>query len=439
MIKPILASIFALFLLSSCANLFQTQQKVFRNKEVKVVSIDQSSNIFSSLSEPSIVINKNTNNNIIAGSIYDNVYTSLDAGNTWKNRHLVSPYGVFGDPCLASDNKGNVYYLHLSNPPVKTDSTYLIDRIVIHRSTDQGKTWDKGTGIGYNPPKQQDKHWIGIHPETGALAVTWTEFDKYESHKPGDHSRILFSRSDDFGKTWSDPVKINQIDGDCLDDDYTTEGAVPVWDKKGNVYVAWAYGNNIYFDRSEDGGKTWLDKDIVAANQPEGWNYEIPGVFRANGMPVLAIDQSDGKYAGTLYINWTDQRNGKNDTDVFIIKSTDGGKTWSKALRVNKDKTKTHQYLSWMSVDPITGFIYIVYYDRSKYKDKKTDVSLAISKNGGKTFVTKTVSDSPFIPKKFIFMGDYNNIDAYNNLVVPIWTELTKDHIGIKTAPIKMK
>ncbi len=428
-----------LLLLSSCSNLFEFQQKTFINSSPEVITIDQSPFLFSALSEPSIVINKKADNNIVAGSIYDNVYVSKDVGKHWVKNHLQSPYGVFGDPCLASDYEGNLYYLHLSNAPIKTDTTYLIDRIVIQRSDDGGKTWTKGIGIGYNPPKQQDKHWVGIHPLTGSLAVTWTEFDKYESHDPNDHSRILFSRSDDKGTTWTKPVKINRFDGNCLDDDQTVEGAVPVWDKKGNIYVAWAYNNKIYFDRSFDGGKTWLDKDIIAADQPGGWNYDIPGVYRANGIPVLAIDHSNGKYEGTLYINWTDQRNGKNDTDVFIIKSTDKGKTWSKPKRVNTDQTKTHQYLTWMSVDPKTGYIYIVYYDRSKYPDNRTDVTVAMSTDGGNTFVTKTVSDRPFIPQKEVFMGDYNNIDAYNGIVVPIWTELTRKHIGIKTTVLNVK
>ncbi len=437
--KKILFAILLPLLISSCANLFQTQQKAFRKASGKVITVDQSPFLFSALSEPSVVINKNTKNNIVAGSIYNNVYVSKDTGAHWQKGRLKSPYGVFGDPCLASDHKGNLYYLHLSNPPHKTDSTYLIDRIVIQRSSDNGLTWTKGTGIGYNPPKQQDKHWVGIQPETGSLAVTWTEFDKYESRNPKDHSRILFSRSDDRGETWTQPVKINQFDGDCLDDDQTTEGAVPVWNKEGNIYVAWAYNNKIYFDKSTDGGKTWLKKDIVATDQPGGWNYDVPGVFRANGMPVLAIDQSNGKYSGTLYINWSDQRNGTDDTDIFLIKSTDKGRTWSKPFRVNTDKTKTHQYLTWMSVDPVTGYIYIVYYDRSKYKDNQTDVTVAMSTNGGKSFVTKTVSERPFIPKKGIFMGDYNNIDAYDGIVIPIWTELTKKHIAIKSTTIKVK
>jgi hypothetical protein len=414
-------------------------QQAFVQKINKVVVLKETKNIFSGLSEPSICINKANTNNIIGGSIYDNVHVSDNQGLTWKNMHLKSKHGVFGDPCLASDDKGNIYYLHLANPGGSRSSKEFLSSIVIQKSTDEGKTWTDGVAIGYNNNTVQDKHWIAIDPKTGALAVTWTEFDAYDSKKPEDHSRILFSRSDDFGSTWTKPISISQFEGDCQDDDYTTEGAVPVFDKQGNIYVAWAWNEKIYFDKSTDGGKTWLDKDIVIAHQPEGWTYDIPGTYRANGMPILCIDNSSGEHSGTLYVNWSDQRNGTNDTDIFISKSTDKGKTWTKPKRVNKDKTQTHQYLTWMQIDPITGYIYIVYYDRSKYDDNQTDVSLSISTDGGESFNQKTISDRPFTPRKILFMGDYNNIDAYNGIITPIWTDYNDKKLRILSTTIKFE
>ena len=389
-------------------------------------------NPFSGLSEPSICINKTDTTNFVAGSIYDNVHVTNDSGKTWHNSHLHSRYGVFGDPCLASDFFGNIYYLHLAIPGNSRTSDEFLSSIVIQKSTDKGKTWTDGVAIGYNNKHDQDKHWIGIHPLTGELAVTWTEFDKYDSKNPDDHSRILFSKSTDFGETWTKPLKINQLDGDCLDSDDTVEGAVPVFDKQGNIYVAWAYHNKIYFDKSTDGGKTWLDQDIVVADQPHGWDYEIADVFRANGMPVLGIDNSNSAYKGTLYINWSDQRNGTDDTDIFIAKSTDGGQTWSKPKRVNTDQTQTHQYLTWMAIDPVTGYIYIVYYDRSRYQDNQTDVTLSYSTDGGEIFKSIPVSEKPFKPSKQAFVGDYNNIDAYQGVVTPIWTDLSGHTLSIK-------
>ena len=447
--KHIFYALVGLILLSACHSTQKTFQKQTEKTEItpknpviqktKVVTIMEKPNPYSALSEPGICINKADTTNIIAGSIFNNVHISYDSGKTWQNKQLRSKYGVFGDPCLASDRRGNIYYLHLAAPGFNRNSKEFLSSIVLQKSTDKGKTWTDGVAIGYNNAHQQDKHWVGIHPVSGELAVTWTEFDQYESHNPKDKSRILFSKSTDFGETWTQPVKINQYDGDCLDSDNTVEGAVPVFDKKGNIYVAWAYQNKIYLDKSTDGGKTWLQNDIVVADQPDGWEYDVPGMYRANGMPVLDIDHSNGKYAGTLYVNWSDQRNGTDNTDIFISKSTDGGQTWSSPKKVNTDNTQTHQYLTWMKIDPTTGYIFIVYYDRSRYDDNRTDVSLAYSFDGGETFQSIIISEKPFEPRKNIFTGDYNNIDAYQGIITPVWTDLTGHTLSIKTCTIRLK
>ena len=72
----------------------------------------------------------------------------------------------------------------------------------------------------------------------------------------------MFSMSKDEGKTWTKAIKINEVDGDCIDSDNTTEGAVPAVGPEGELYVSWAGPAGLVFDRSFDGGKTWMDKDI---------------------------------------------------------------------------------------------------------------------------------------------------------------------------------
>jgi len=177
----------------------------------------------------------------------------------------------------------------------------------------------------------------------------------------------------------------------------------------------------------------------VATTQPGGWNFDLPGLNRTNGMPVTGVDISKSKYSGTIYINFSDQRNGKDNTDIFVIKSTDGGNTWSKPIKVNNDTTKTHQFLTWMSVDPKTGYIYIVYYDRSKYNDNKTDVVLAVSTDGGNSFINTTISEKPFKVRSDVFFGDYININAFDGLVRPIWTRLDNNILSVWTALIETK
>jgi hypothetical protein len=157
-------------------------------------------------------------------------------------------------------------------------------------------------------------------------------------------------------------------------------------------------------------------------------------------MPVTRVDLSNSPHKGTIYINWADASNGADNTDIFLASSSDHGNTWSKPVKINTDLTKTHQFFPWMDVDPVTGAIYVVYYDRSKYTDWQTDVVLATSTDGGKTFSNEVISDSPFVaPGGGVFFGDYNNISAYNGRVRPIWTRYENNKLSIWTALIEKK
>ena len=387
--------------------------------------------------EPSIAVNLLNPQNIAAGAILDRYYWSNDGGRTWENKKLVSKAaGVYGDPVLISDWKGDFYYAHLSNPDGKAWSgDQFLDRIVIQKSADGGKTYNDGSWCGLRPPKDQDKPWLCADPKTGNIACTWTEFDKYGSKELAkDHSRILFAQSKDAGKTWSEAISINQFDGNCLDDDDTPEGAVPAYGPNGELYVAWSYNEKIWFDRSTDGGKTWLDKDIVAANQPGGWSIDIPGIGRSNVMPILVCDLSNSPRRGTLYLCWGDQRHGADDTDIFVAKSEDGGLSWSQPVRVNDDKKGRQQFFPWLTVDQVTGHLYTVFYDRRHYKDEQTDVYVAVSTDGARSFQNLKISEQPFKPSSSVFFGDYNHISAHDGVVRPIWTRLDKGVLSIWTA-----
>ncbi|MCB0572514.1 MAG: exo-alpha-sialidase [Phaeodactylibacter sp.] len=390
--------------------------------------------------EPTIAINPKNTNQVVAGAVLDRVYYSQDGGKTWKEQQLRSPYGVYGDPVVLADNNGNFFYAHLADPSGsgRLNKSWL-DRIVIQKSTDGGITWDGNAFTGNRPPADQDKHWLAAAPDNGHLYVTWTEFDKYGSHKAEDHSRILFSRSTDGGLTWSEAFPINQQEGGCIDDDNTTEGATPAVGPNGELYVSWAYGEQIYFDRSLDDGDTWLDEDITVVDQPGGWNFDIPGISRCNGMPFTEADRSNGPYRGSIYINWSDQRNGPADTDVWLAYSRDGGEHWSAPVRVNNDPAGRQQFFTAMALDQSTGYIYIVFYDRRAYDDNRTDVYLAFSTDGGQSFTNRRISESPFTPTTDVFFGDYNDISAENGHVRPIWTRLENGKLSVWTAIVEVK
>lgn len=391
------------------------------------VELDRAVGSYHSPNEPSVAISLVDRNRIVAGANTSNVYVSEDGGKTWKGKQLKSPHGVWGDPCIVSDTEGHFFYFHLSNPvsgPWRSRSR--LDRIVCQRSQDGGRTWSKGSYTGWRKPFDQDKEWATVDWRNNTLYVTWTEFDKYESRNKDNRTRIMFSRSSDRGETWSEAKVICDRDGDCRDGDNTVEGAVPAVGPNGELYVAWALAEKIYFDRSLDAGETWLAKDRVVAEQPGGWNFKVPGLGRCNGLPVLVSDHGSSPYGGSLYLNWTDQAGGWKDTDVRLICSRDGGETWSKPKRVNDDPPGRHQFMSWPAVDQTSGYLYVVFYDRRNYRDYRTDVTLAFSTDGGDSFKNVCISERPFAPRKDVFFGNYNNIAAHAGRIVPIWTRM--DH-----------
>lgn len=379
--------------------------------------------------EPAIIMNPLNTDELVAGANLNNVYHSTDGGQTWSQQQMTSTYGVWGDPTFDVDTDGNFYYFHLSNPP----SGNWIDRIVCQKSTDKGATWSSGTFMGLNGTKAQDKQWSVIDRSNNNIYVTWTQFDDYGSSNPNDKSVILFSKSTDGGQSWALSKKINSVDGNCIDSDDTVEGAVPAVGPNGEIYVAWAGPNGLVFNRSLDQGETWLPNEIAIDPMPTGWDYNIPGISRANGLPITKCDLSGGPNHGTIYVNWSDQRNGPNDTDVWMSKSTNGGDTWSAPKRVNDDPAGKQQFFTWMDVDQTNGNLFFVFYDRRNYSDNKTDVYIAYSQDGGNTITNKRISESPFSPNSGVFFGDYTNIVAHNNVVRPIWTRLDTYQLSIWT------
>jgi len=370
------------------------------------------------------------------------IYLSRDFGKTWSPRKIKSKYGDFGDPCIIADNFGYFYYFHLSDPKkMGWEGNMVMDRIVCQRSMN-GKSWNAGASIGLNPPKKHEKAWGTFDETSGRVYAAWTQYDHYASTNPQDSANIMLSFSDDRGLNWTPSIRINQYGGNCEGEAETPIAAIPVAGPDQEVYVSWAYEEKIYFDRSIDGGVTWLKKDIIIADQPGSWHLSVPGFGKASGAPVSGVDISYGDYHGTIYVNWADQRNGENDTDIWISKSTDKGKSWTDPLKVNDDKVVMlgrHQCYNWMAVDPITGNIYIIFYDRRNHNDLNTDVYLAISTDGGETFTNEKISAKPFIPNPDIYMGDYINVSAYGGFVRPIWTSLEGGQLSILSAIIDVR
>jgi hypothetical protein len=384
--------------------------------------------------EVSIAINPSNPLNLAVGANISYFYSSANSGNAWTQTNISSGlFSVWGDPCLIYDGLGNLFYGHLSNTP---SPGYWIDRIVVQRSSDNGTTFNQGAGIGFNNPKEQDKEWLAVDLQNNKNYVytSWTEFDSYGSTTSTDSSRILFSKSTDHGINWMNPLRLNEKSGDCLDADNTVEGAVPTIGPNGEIYDSWAGPLGLVFTKSTNGGLSFTPNQIVTSI-PGGWDFAIPGIYRCNGLPITACDTSHSLTRGNIYICWGDQRNGVDNSDVFLIKSTDAGNTWGQVKIVNNDNTTRHQFFPWMTIDQTTGHLFFVFYDRRSTTGYATDVYVAESIDGGETFNNFKVSQSSFTPNSNVFFGDYTNIAALNRKIYPVWMRLDGSTLSVWTAP----
>lgn len=395
-------------------------------------SFSQFTNILiSTLNDPeevSIAINPKNTNQIVAGSNINNAYRSNDGGVSWIYQELTcQTLNVYGDPVMIWDTTNSCYYIHLSNPnPSITPGGSWVDRIVVQKSTNFGQNYSTCVGVGKNGGKVQDKAWAVVNPYNNELHITWTQFDNYGSYAPEDSSIILYAKSIDGGNTFSLPKRISKFAGDCHDGDSTVEGAVPAIGPLGEIFVAWAGKNGLMFQKSINGGLTWLPEEKLVNAFPGGWDYSISGLSRCNGLPFTFCDLSNtSPFKGTIYINWSDQVNGSNDGDVWLTKSNNGGDSWSTPIKVNNDSPGKQQFMSTMSIDQVTGYLYILFYDRRNYTSgNNTDVYMAVSKNGGESFMNYKINSNSFSPNSNYFFGDYIGISAHNNIIRPIWMQM---------------
>lgn len=382
--------------------------------------------------EPSIDIHPNDPNKVAVGSILDGYHYSEDGGYTWNSKRLKSPYGVYGDPVLKFNSKGNVFYLHLAS----YKKTSHLDRIVCQRAENILGDFNEGSFSKPNGTKVQDKHWIVIDPDTDVIYMTWTQFDAYNSSAKEDSSFIHFSKSLDDGETWSEPQRISIQGGDCLDGDDTVEGAMPAIGKNGVLFVIWSGPHGLMMRRSENQGVSWGAPEEMLFKHEGGWTIEVPDFYRSNGLPVFVSDyNSESPHYGNLYLNWAIQDEVTGRTSVLFSKSKDNGRSWSTPVQVHQDSTKYNHFLTWITVDPTNGNLHLVYYRKSR-NSKKTDVVWASSKNGGESFEERVISEQSFEPSGHVFFGDYLNISAVNNVVRPVWPRMDDGKISLWTALI---
>ena len=289
------------------------------------------------------------------GDAYSGTYFSNDGGKTWccasaldgTSQGTLIPgvthlsggtYDAGGDPALAFDSRGNIYYAGLG-----FDRTSPPNTVAVNRGTFDGSgnlTWGPPTFINptTSPAIFNDKEWIAADahassPFRDRVYVSWTRYI-FNAHN-GNYvqSPIDFAFSTDGGQTFSTPQLIS---GNVLFD----QGSRPIVGPDGTVYVFFEGATRLstldstYVVKSTDGGVTWSTP--VAVSQLADIVPLDDAVFRVNSFPAADVAPN-----GDLYVAWSSQLQDSNgglctpSTNVgchsaaLYSKSTDGGATWS--------------------------------------------------------------------------------------------------------------
>jgi hypothetical protein len=285
------------------------------------------------------------------GDGYSGTYFSNDGGGTWccnssdpshigtlipGVEHLVGgQYDAGGDPSVAFDSQGQVFYAGLGFNRTSAPNT-----VAVNKGTFSGGnlTWGPPTFINptTSPSTLNDKEWIAVDSHDGSpfqdrIYVTWTRFLFSAGSGAYVQSPIFFAYSTDSGASFSTPKSIS---GNVL----YGQGSRPVVGPDGTLYVFWdgatrlATSDSTWMVKSTDGGATW-SKPVAVAPLIDS-SPLTDTVFRVNSFPAAAAAPN-----GDLYATWTTGNPGAS-TAVYS-KSTDGGATWSAPANVFAASTRT--------------------------------------------------------------------------------------------------
>lgn len=359
---------------------------------------------------PSVAMNPRDPRSLVVSHRIDrpgfsaSMHWSVDAGTSWIQTRLPLPDGVercgapakpdepcpFGpDLAFAPDGTLYVLYVHLTGNGNTPENLWLA------RSTDGGKTLSAPVEVAGELTLQGR---LAID-RMGTIHLTWLQGGSTGVLSLTSRAPIMYARSTDDGRTFSQPVEISDGDREYVG------VATPVVDSRGNLFVLyqdfegdfrdflnepgppWEEPFSLVLARSTDGGRTFspgveIESDIVAAKRFLVYLPEFPSIAAGPD--------------GSLYVAWADGRNG--DEDVFLRRSADGGVTWTAPLRVNDNPVKdgTGQYLPKVAVAP-NGRVDVAFLDRrDDPSNTKIVTTLATSSDEARTFRNLRVSSKSF-------------------------------------------
>ncbi|MDH5612992.1 MAG: glycoside hydrolase [Gammaproteobacteria bacterium] len=163
-----------------------------------------------------------------------------------------------------------------------------------------------------------------------------------------------------------------------------------VFDKKGRLWLAWAFAEHVYVNYSDDKGKTYSTPVVV--------NKVAEKIYaRGENRPKIVIADN-----GHIYISWTQQLSERFSGHIRFSRSLDGGKHFSDPIIVNDHQVITSHRFDALAVNQ-RGDIYLAWLDKRDLLKAKAAgqpyngaaLYYAVSTDGGISFNTnEKISDN---------------------------------------------
>jgi len=243
-------------------------------------------------------------------------------------------------------------------------------------SSKDGKTWTVGACAHNGSFDDRESMWSDNEPTSGTYGRMYISYNDYTT-SCGAGGCLFVTYSDD-GATWSTPLQLNN-NGIFYRDVQVTgspRGAKLVG-KNSTVFIASmdeggggnATRQNLMF-RSSDGGKTWTQVTMGPRYNAVGdagcatnsYFYQVNPIIRHMGWGEPAVGPN-----GVVHYVYAGAGTNGDHGDIFYQRSTNNGKTWSKAIKLNTDKDAPNK-TQWMPSLSATsdGNVTASWYDRRK-------------------------------------------------------------------------